>query len=274
MSERSGFAGLGGRGRARARRLVLGLEVSRDRAQQRRLVPAARSLRRDRHGDRRRRRAVSPRVVQRPPPARAQRHDVGGEELHVLRTRLEGGIRNKAARGELRKALPSGWGGARRRPRPARARRGGARRDRDDLRSVRGARSVRRVRLWMRRGGVRFPMRRFAHGEIQWRSRTYHQVHSVLESRVYAGRTRSEDAPGALRRRARNTRQRMRRLHRRYRQVSIWDHHRLHRRRHVRGERQQIGRNTRPRAHQAEGAVREGRALLQVSRYAVVVDGS
>src|SRR6266516_1894049 len=33
-------------------------------------------------------------------------------ELHVLRTRLEGGIKNKAARGELRRGLPVGliWG--------------------------------------------------------------------------------------------------------------------------------------------------------------------
>src|SRR3954471_13712113 len=33
-------------------------------------------------------------------------------ELHVLRARLEGGIRNKAARGELRRGLPAGlvWG--------------------------------------------------------------------------------------------------------------------------------------------------------------------
>lgn len=33
-------------------------------------------------------------------------------ELHVLRARLEGGIRNKAARGELRRGLPVGlvWG--------------------------------------------------------------------------------------------------------------------------------------------------------------------
>src|SRR5262245_51673059 len=33
-------------------------------------------------------------------------------ELHILRTRLEGGIRNKAARGELRRGLPVGfvWG--------------------------------------------------------------------------------------------------------------------------------------------------------------------
>jgi hypothetical protein len=33
-------------------------------------------------------------------------------ELHILRGRLDGGIRNKAARGELRRALPVGlvWG--------------------------------------------------------------------------------------------------------------------------------------------------------------------
>jgi len=29
-------------------------------------------------------------------------------ELHVLRARLNGGIRNKAARGELRRGLPVG----------------------------------------------------------------------------------------------------------------------------------------------------------------------
>nr|WP_294523850.1 hypothetical protein [uncultured Rhodopila sp.] len=33
-------------------------------------------------------------------------------ELHILRARLDGGIRNKAARGELRRGLPVGfvWG--------------------------------------------------------------------------------------------------------------------------------------------------------------------
>jgi DNA invertase Pin-like site-specific DNA recombinase len=30
-------------------------------------------------------------------------------ELHILRARLEGGIRNKAARGELRRNLPVGF---------------------------------------------------------------------------------------------------------------------------------------------------------------------
>jgi DNA invertase Pin-like site-specific DNA recombinase len=34
-------------------------------------------------------------------------------ELHVLRARLEGGIRNKAARGELRRARRSACSGAR-----------------------------------------------------------------------------------------------------------------------------------------------------------------
>jgi hypothetical protein len=35
-------------------------------------------------------------------------------ELHILRARLNGGIRNKAARGELRRGLPGGfvWGEA------------------------------------------------------------------------------------------------------------------------------------------------------------------
>lgn len=35
-------------------------------------------------------------------------------ELHILRARLNGGIRNKAARGELRRGLPVGfvWGDA------------------------------------------------------------------------------------------------------------------------------------------------------------------
>ncbi len=187
-------------------------------------------------------------------------------ELHVLRARLEGGIRNKAARGELRKALPVGlvWGEAE----------GEILLDPDE--AVRGAirtiferfaelGSVRQVWLWMRRERVQFPMRRFAHGEIEWTTPTYHQIHSVLESPVYAGayafgKTRREryvDEHG-------QTRQRMRRLPQAEWEVLIWDHHPgyIDKATYDRN-RERIARNTRPRAHQTGGAVREGAALLQ-----------
>jgi DNA invertase Pin-like site-specific DNA recombinase len=187
-------------------------------------------------------------------------------ELHVLRARLEGGIRNKAARGELRKALPVGlvWGEAE----------GEILLDPDE--AVRGAvatiferfaelGSVRQVWLWMRRERVQFPMRRFAHGEIEWTTPTYHQIHSVLESPVYAGayafgKTRREryvDEHG-------QTRQRMRRLPQAEWEVLIWDHHHgyIDKATYDRN-RERIARNTRPRAHQTGGAVREGAALLQ-----------
>jgi DNA invertase Pin-like site-specific DNA recombinase len=187
-------------------------------------------------------------------------------ELHVLRARLEGGIRNKAARGELRKALPVGlvWG----------EEEGEILLDPDE--AVRGAiqtifdrfaelGSVRQVWLWMRREAVQFPMRRFAHGEIEWTTPTYHQIHSVLESPVYAGayafgKTRREryvDEHG-------QTRQRMRRLPQAEWPVLIWDHHRGYiDKATFDRNRERIAGNTRPRAHQAGGAVREGAALLQ-----------
>src|SRR3954468_19288622 len=109
-------------------------------------------------------------------------------ELHVLRSRLQGGIRNKAERGELRKALPVGlvWGEADGEIllEPDEAIRGAIQTIFDRFAELG---SVRQVWLWMRREGVTFPMRRFAHGEHQWTVPTYHQVHSVLDSPVYAG---------------------------------------------------------------------------------------
>ncbi len=187
-------------------------------------------------------------------------------ELHVLRARLQGGIRNKAERGELRKALPVGlvWGEAD----------GEILLDPDE--AIRGAiqtifdrfaelGSARQVWLWMRRAGVRFPMRRFAHGENQWTVPTYHQIHSVLESPVYAGayafgKTRREryvDEHG-------HTRQRMRRLPQAEWGVLIWEHHPGYiDKATFENNRERIAANTRPRAHQAGGAVREGSALLQ-----------
>ena len=186
-------------------------------------------------------------------------------ELHVLRARLEGGIRNKAARGELRKALPVGlvWGEAE----------GEILLDPDE--AIRGAigtiferfaelGSVRQVWLWMRREGVQFPLRRWE-GELRWVTPSYHQIHSVLESPVYAGayafgKTRREryvDEHG-------NTRQRMRRLPQAEWGVLIWDHHPGYiDKAAFERNRERIAANTRPRAHEPGGAVREGSALLQ-----------
>ena len=188
-------------------------------------------------------------------------------ELHVLRARLNGGIRNKAERGELRKALPVGlvWGEDD----------GEILLDPDE--AIRGAiqtifdrfaelGSVRQVWLWMRREGVQFPGRRYAYGgEIQWAVPTYHQIHSVLESPVYAGayafgKTRREryvDEHG-------NTRQRLRRLPQAEWGVLIWDHHPgFIDQATFERNRERIAGNTRPRAHEPGGAVREGSALLQ-----------
>jgi DNA invertase Pin-like site-specific DNA recombinase/uncharacterized protein YndB with AHSA1/START domain len=187
-------------------------------------------------------------------------------ELHVLRARLEGGIRNKAARGELRRGLPVGlvWG----------EQDGEVLLDPDE--AVRGAiavifdrfaelGSVRQVWLWLRREGVQFPMRRFHRGEIQWVTPTYHQIHSVLENPVYAGayafgKTRREryvDEHG-------RPRTRVRRLAQADWEVLIWNHHPgFIDKATFDANRERIARNTRPRAHEAGGAVREGAALLQ-----------
>ena len=187
-------------------------------------------------------------------------------ELHVLRARLNGGIRNKAQRGELRKMLPVGliWG----------EEEGEILLDPDE--AIRGAiqtifdrfaelGSVRQVWLWMRREGVKFPLRRWEHDELRWVTPTYHQIHSVLESPVYAGayafgKTRREryvDEHG-------NTRQRLRRLPQAEWGVLIWEHHPGYiDKATYQANRERIAANTRPRAHEPGGAVREGVALLQ-----------
>ncbi len=187
-------------------------------------------------------------------------------ELHVLRQRLEGGIRNKAQRGELRRGLPVGlvWGEE----------------DGEVLlhpdEAVRGAittiferfaelGSVRQVWLWLRGEGIRFPLQRFPHSEIQWVVPSYHEMHSVLTNPVYAGayaygKTRREryvDEHGT-------PRTRIRRLPRADWEVLIWDHHPgFIDRQAFEANQERIARNTRPRAHDGGGAVREGAALLQ-----------
>jgi DNA invertase Pin-like site-specific DNA recombinase len=187
-------------------------------------------------------------------------------ELHMIRQRLDGGIRNKAKRGELRRALPVGllWG----------EQDGEVLLDPDE--AVRGAivaiferfdelGSARQVWLWMRREGVQFPLRRWQGAEIQWVTPAYHQVHSVLTSPVYAGayafgKTRRERYVDEHNR----PRKRTRKVPQDEWEVLIWDHHPGYIEKAT-FERNQarLQANTRPRAHEPGGAVREGQALLQ-----------
>ncbi|HEU5154357.1 MAG TPA: recombinase family protein [Gemmatimonadales bacterium] len=187
-------------------------------------------------------------------------------ELHVLRARLNGGIRNKADRGELRRGLPVGfvWGEAD----------GEILLDPDE--SVVNAihnvfqrflefGSARKTWLWFLEQGLPFPNRRFPTSEIQWITATYHAIHMVLTNPTYAGayaygRTKREryvDDTGKVR-------QRMRHQPRDQWSVLIHDHHRGYVDWDTYLEIQaRLGTNTRPQAHEAGGAVREGSALLQ-----------
>jgi DNA invertase Pin-like site-specific DNA recombinase len=193
-------------------------------------------------------------------------------ELHVLRARLEGGIKNKAARGELRRGLPVGlvWGEADGEIRfhPDEAVTGVIAAVFEQF-AVSG--SVRATWLWLRGQGLRWPLQQAVYlhgkpGEITWVEPTYHAVHTTLTHPAYAGayvygRTRDEHClgvDGALRKRRRK-------LPRDQWEVLIPDHHPgfidwdtyL-------ANQARIGANTRPQASQpGTGAVREGCALLQ-----------
>ena len=109
-------------------------------------------------------------------------------ELHILRARLEGGIRNKAAHGELRRGLPIGlvWG----------EQDGEVCLHPDEavtsaIRSVfeRFAElgSVRRVWLWFQSEGLDFPLRLHQGAQVRWVPPSYHAIHGVLTNPVYAG---------------------------------------------------------------------------------------
>ena len=109
-------------------------------------------------------------------------------ELYVLRARLNGGIRNKAARGELRRGLPVGfvWGEADGEVRfhPDEA-------VRSTIASVftqfAETGSARRVWLWFRSEGLRLPLRMHQRSEIRWVEASYTAIHHILSNPVYAG---------------------------------------------------------------------------------------
>ena len=187
-------------------------------------------------------------------------------ELHVIRARLEGGIRNKAVRGQLRRGLPVGfvWGDG----------------EGDVLfhpdQAVRGVihsvfekfvemGSVRRVWLWLRSEGLSFPSQSNSAADIQWVTPTYTSIHHVLTNPVYAGaytygKTRQErfiDQEGRLRKRTRRLpRSQWAVLLPEHHQGFInWDTYEMNQTR--------IASNTHPVPHQTTGAIREGAALLQ-----------
>ena len=187
-------------------------------------------------------------------------------ELHILRARLEGGIRNKAARGELRRGLPVGfvWG-----------EQDGDVRFHPDESVVHTIRTVfskftelgsaRKVWLWFRSEGLSFPTRKQMKSEIRWVAPTYTAIHAVLTNPVYAGaytygkshRERYVDDQGRLRKRSRL-------LSMAEWPVLLPEHHLGY----IdwatfQANQARIDANVHPEPHQAGGAVREGAALLQ-----------
>jgi DNA invertase Pin-like site-specific DNA recombinase len=187
-------------------------------------------------------------------------------ELHILRARLEGGIRNKAARGELRRGLPVGfvWGEGN----------GEVCFDPDEavVGAIRTAfakftelGSARKVWLWFRSEGLSFPLRAHMHTPIRWVAATYTAIHHVFTNPVYAGayaygkcrHERYVDEQGRVRKRTRH-------LPQVEWAVLLPDHHQgFIDWATYQANQARIGANVHPQPHQAGGAVREGAALLQ-----------
>lgn len=185
-------------------------------------------------------------------------------ELHILRARLDGGIRNKAARGELRRGLPVGfvWGDE----------------DGEVLfhpdEAVTGAirivferfaelGSVRQVWLWLRSQGLSFPLQ--WRSQIRWLIPTYTAIHSILTNPVYAGaytygKSRAEryvDKHGVVRKRVRH-------LPMQEWAVLLPEHHTgFINWQTFEANQVRIDSNIHPKPNQAGGAIREGSALLQ-----------
>ena len=187
-------------------------------------------------------------------------------ELHMLRARLDGGIRHKAARGELRRGLPIGfvWGEE-----------DGEVRFHSDAAVVAAIRTVferfaelgsaRRVWLWFHAEGLHLPLRFHQTDEIRWTPPTYTAIHHILTNPVYAGaycygKTRREryvDAQGQIKRR-------IRRLPPTEWAVLIPDHHPGYIEwATYEANQARLDSNTHPQPHQGGGALREGTALLQ-----------
>jgi len=187
-------------------------------------------------------------------------------ELHVIRARLDGGIRNKAAKGELRRGLPVGfiWGeqDGEILMHPDQAVTGAIQTIFDKFPHVG---SVRQVWLWFLSKKLPFPLQSNLLPEIKWVIPSYHAIHSVLTNPTYAGvytygKTKQEcfvNING-------HVKKRVKRLPRSQWAVFIHDHHKGY----IDWEtyemiQDRISKNTRPISHEQSGAIREGSALLQ-----------
>jgi DNA invertase Pin-like site-specific DNA recombinase/predicted DNA-binding transcriptional regulator AlpA len=187
-------------------------------------------------------------------------------ELHIIHARLEGGIRNKAARGELHRGLPVGfvWGEA-----------DGEVLFHPDAAVIGAIRTVferfaefgsaRRVWLWFRSEALSFPLQDGPQRQIRWVAPTYTALHHILTNPVYAGaytygKTRTErylDEHGAVKKR-------MRHLPLEQWAVLLPNHHPgFIAWETFQANQARLDSNTRPRPHQGGGALREGSALLQ-----------
>ena len=133
-------------------------------------------------------------------------------ELHILRARLDGGIRNKAARGELYRGQPIGYvrgeGDAEILLDPDEAVQGAVRAVFDRFAEFG---SARRVWHWFVTEKLDFPHRFHLGAEVRWEPPSYYTIHMVLTNPVYAGayaygktrRERHVDKDGVLRKRSR-----------------------------------------------------------------------
>lgn len=185
-------------------------------------------------------------------------------ELHLIRARLDGGLRSKARRGELRMHLPVGFD-----------------RDEDGLIVLCADEQVRHAiervfELWRRLGtarqivgeliadGQKLPRRRTGERRVRWATANYAAVHDFLTNPTYAGafvfgRTRQEkrlDAAGEVKRKTVQ-------VPLEQWSVCLPEHHPGY----VSWEdylatRQRLRSNVRPRG-EGGGAAREGSALLQ-----------
>jgi DNA invertase Pin-like site-specific DNA recombinase len=185
-------------------------------------------------------------------------------ELHVLRARLRGGSLHKAAKGELRLALPAGLqydesGRVRITPDEAVA---------DAITTVFSyfdeLASARQVMLRLLEEDRRLPRKAGSDRQVRWASPSYKAIHEILTNPVYAGayaygrkRTERRVEDGVVR-------ERQRRAPREDWHVCLEGHHPgyISFERYLANQ-QRLRANWRPPRGEGGGAAREGRALLQ-----------